>query len=242
VLQRSQCRRPDCQSAERRVNSQRYRLFRSNEIWNLKLEFVLGRCGKSKPKMTQHLLPDAIRFADTGPIIVLEEVLSFPTILFIKSNITNLSTVCVAPTMAELHCESKDRRLKASCTHSSPLRQCSFGKSPTSQPLAGQGCVFLVKSHKVNYGAISHKRMLTINNFSWPNNGFQAIVHNSPKRPKRRRVTRACDECRQNKVKCDGKQPCLLCISHEFGTHAQGFVFCQYICRSSAHAETRVHV
>jgi len=25
---------------------------------------------------------------------------------------------------------------------------------------------------------------------------------------KRRRVTRACDECRRKKIKCDGKQPC----------------------------------
>jgi hypothetical protein len=26
--------------------------------------------------------------------------------------------------------------------------------------------------------------------------------------PKRRRVTRACDECRRKKIKCDGKQVC----------------------------------
>ena len=28
--------------------------------------------------------------------------------------------------------------------------------------------------------------------------------------PKRRRVTRACDECRRKKIKCDGKQVFLL--------------------------------
>jgi hypothetical protein len=28
--------------------------------------------------------------------------------------------------------------------------------------------------------------------------------------PKRRRVTRACDECRRKKIKCDGKQVCAL--------------------------------
>ncbi|KAL8829382.1 MAG: hypothetical protein Q9191_002047 [Dirinaria sp. TL-2023a] len=28
---------------------------------------------------------------------------------------------------------------------------------------------------------------------------------------KRRRVTRACDECRRKKIKCDGKQPCTHC-------------------------------
>lgn len=31
------------------------------------------------------------------------------------------------------------------------------------------------------------------------------------KETKRRRVTRACDNCRQKKVKCDGKQPCIHC-------------------------------
>jgi Fungal Zn(2)-Cys(6) binuclear cluster domain len=28
--------------------------------------------------------------------------------------------------------------------------------------------------------------------------------------PKRRRVTRACDECRRKKIKCDGKQVCYF--------------------------------
>lgn len=33
---------------------------------------------------------------------------------------------------------------------------------------------------------------------------------------KRRRVTRACDNCRQKKVKCDGKQPCIHCTVYSY--------------------------
>lgn len=36
---------------------------------------------------------------------------------------------------------------------------------------------------------------------------------------KRRRVTRACDECRRKKIKCDGKQPCTHCSVYSYGTH-----------------------
>lgn len=35
---------------------------------------------------------------------------------------------------------------------------------------------------------------------------------------KRRRVTRACDECRRKKIKCDGKQPCTHCSVYSYGT------------------------
>lgn len=34
---------------------------------------------------------------------------------------------------------------------------------------------------------------------------------------KRRRVTRACDECRRKKIKCDGKQPCTHCSVYSYG-------------------------
>lgn len=40
-----------------------------------------------------------------------------------------------------------------------------------------------------------------------------------PSRPgdqKRRRVTRACDNCRLKKVKCDGKQPCIHCTVYSY--------------------------
>jgi len=33
---------------------------------------------------------------------------------------------------------------------------------------------------------------------------------------KRRRVTRACDECRRKKIKCDGKQPCVHCTVYSY--------------------------
>lgn len=33
---------------------------------------------------------------------------------------------------------------------------------------------------------------------------------------KRRRVMRACDECRKKKVKCDGQQPCVNCTIYSF--------------------------
>lgn len=36
---------------------------------------------------------------------------------------------------------------------------------------------------------------------------------------KRRRVTRACDECRRKKIKCDGKQPCTHCSVYTYGRH-----------------------
>ncbi len=37
-----------------------------------------------------------------------------------------------------------------------------------------------------------------------------------PKGSKRKRVTRACDECHKKKVKCDGKQPCLHCSVYSY--------------------------
>ena len=33
---------------------------------------------------------------------------------------------------------------------------------------------------------------------------------------KRRRVTRACDECRRKKIKCNGKQPCTHCTVYSY--------------------------
>lgn len=40
---------------------------------------------------------------------------------------------------------------------------------------------------------------------------------------KRRRVTRACDECRRKKIKCDGKQPCTHCTVYSYGS-------CIFLC------------
>lgn len=39
---------------------------------------------------------------------------------------------------------------------------------------------------------------------------------------KRRRVTRACDECRRKKIKCDGKQPCTHCTVYSYGKRLPG--------------------
>lgn len=36
---------------------------------------------------------------------------------------------------------------------------------------------------------------------------------------KRRRVTRACDECRRKKIKCDGTQPCIHCTVYSYGQY-----------------------
>ncbi|EXJ81245.1 hypothetical protein A1O3_07535 [Capronia epimyces CBS 606.96] len=38
----------------------------------------------------------------------------------------------------------------------------------------------------------------------------------TPPMQKRRRVTRACDECRRKKIKCDGKQPCTHCTVYSY--------------------------
>lgn len=46
---------------------------------------------------------------------------------------------------------------------------------------------------------------------------------------KRRRVTRACDECRRKKIKCDGKQPCTHCTVYSYG---------QYACEENAEVRT----
>ncbi|ETN38147.1 uncharacterized protein HMPREF1541_07771 [Cyphellophora europaea CBS 101466] len=45
-----------------------------------------------------------------------------------------------------------------------------------------------------------------------------ADSHGKPSVPmqKRRRVTRACDECRRKKIKCDGKQPCTHCTVYSY--------------------------
>lgn len=40
---------------------------------------------------------------------------------------------------------------------------------------------------------------------------------------KRRRVTRACDECRRKKIKCDGKQPCTHCTVYSYGKSLWSF-------------------
>lgn len=47
---------------------------------------------------------------------------------------------------------------------------------------------------------------------------------------KRRRVTRACDECRRKKIKCDGKQPCTHCTVYSYGMLAIDFIRSSEVC------------
>jgi hypothetical protein len=56
--------------------------------------------------------------------------------------------------------------------------------------------------------------------------GVQDDVADAPSMPlqKRRRVTRACDECRRKKIKCDGKQPCTHCSIYSYGNLVMGFL------------------
>lgn len=51
-----------------------------------------------------------------------------------------------------------------------------------------------------------------------PSNDDDADQPQKPIAPmqKRRRVTRACDECRRKKIKCDGKQPCTHCTVYSY--------------------------
>lgn len=47
-----------------------------------------------------------------------------------------------------------------------------------------------------------------------------------PPMQKRRRVTRACDECRRKKIKCDGKQPCTHCTVYSYGQSYASVCLC----------------
>ena len=53
---------------------------------------------------------------------------------------------------------------------------------------------------------------------SQSNPPFQIALQLQPSNDhfKRRRVTRACDECRKKKVKCDGQQPCIHCTVYSY--------------------------
>lgn len=55
---------------------------------------------------------------------------------------------------------------------------------------------------------------------------------------KRRRVTRACDECRRKKIKCDGKQPCTHCTVYSYGQYWKALLR-RCIRRSQIHKANR---
>lgn len=52
--------------------------------------------------------------------------------------------------------------------------------------------------------------------YSSTQDALSQISGNRPLEVKRKRVTRACDNCRQKKVKCDGKQPCIHCTVYSY--------------------------
>ena len=49
--------------------------------------------------------------------------------------------------------------------------------------------------------------------------GPSTVQPSSTPAQKRRRVTRACDECRRKKIKCDGMQPCSHCTIYSYGQY-----------------------
>lgn len=58
---------------------------------------------------------------------------------------------------------------------------------------------------------------VTIRDGSHTENG---VTPQPPPLQKRRRVGRACDECRRKKIKCDGKQPCTHCTVYSYGARS----------------------
>jgi hypothetical protein len=58
--------------------------------------------------------------------------------------------------------------------------------------------------------------------------GASGLKPNAAHLQKRRRVTRACDECRRKKIKCDGKQPCTHCTVYSYGESAQPGVLARH--------------
>ena len=50
-----------------------------------------------------------------------------------------------------------------------------------------------------------------------PTSSASAAAGSAVPTQKRRRVTRACDECRRKKIKCDGKAPCTHCVIYTYG-------------------------
>ncbi|CAH0020852.1 unnamed protein product [Clonostachys rhizophaga] len=81
-------------------------------------------------------------------------------------------------------------------------RKRSLGPSPCAAPER--------PSVDVSAAAISQSADLQTNNDETDQTA-QVKPH------KRRRITRACDDCRRKKIKCDGKQPCSSCAEFNAG-------------------------
>lgn len=50
-----------------------------------------------------------------------------------------------------------------------------------------------------------------------PSTSTSSYNNSEERARKRKRVTRACDECRKKKVKCDGQMPCIHCTVYSYG-------------------------
>lgn len=89
----------------------------------------------------------------------------------------------------------------------------SFKQSPSGSSNGDYG-----EDTYLRDGSPEDQRIQTINQNS---GGNAPSNHSSPPAAgplqKRRRVTRACDECRRKKIKCDGKQPCTHCTVYSYG-------------------------
>lgn len=59
---------------------------------------------------------------------------------------------------------------------------------------------------------------------------------------KRKRVTRACDKCRREKIKCDGKQPCTHCTVYSYGIIPQALTCLYLYCSFLANIPGRLHI
>ena len=64
----------------------------------------------------------------------------------------------------------------------------------------------------------SHHQIEPNSKASTPSGNAALSPSDKSSRPvqKRRRITRACDECRKKKIKCDGKQPCTHCTVYTY--------------------------
>lgn len=70
--------------------------------------------------------------------------------------------------------------------------------------------------HSGQYEASQHEDSPEFGDENSPTNDVGEDQPPRPQPQKRRRVTRACDECRRKKIKCDGKQPCTHCTVYSY--------------------------
>ncbi|KAF2854085.1 hypothetical protein T440DRAFT_486702 [Plenodomus tracheiphilus IPT5] len=86
--------------------------------------------------------------------------------------------------------------------------------SPTLTPTDGRQTD---SGHSGQYETSQHEDSPEFGDENSPGNDVGDDRPPRPQPQKRRRVTRACDECRRKKIKCDGKQPCTHCTVYSYG-------------------------